>query len=33
MAYRLENAGCFRLANQGEKTAVAEEKLCAAASP
>ena len=32
-AHRLANAGCGTLANQGEKTTVAEEKLCAAGSP
>jgi len=32
-ARRLANAGYVRLANQGEKTTVAEEKLCAVGSP
>lgn len=32
-AHRLANAGYVRLANQGEKTTVAEEKLCAVGSP
>ncbi len=32
-AHWLANAGCGWLANQGEKTTVAEEKLCAVASP